>query len=306
LYFKNLDQQLIGTLSALEEATATEIESNITAFMAYDLQRYLDLKEVNRCVLFFNTYELLWSGRNESEKYSVDSLVRKMAENLPNCLFVISGREKLRWNECSPIWDSKIELVPIDVLESRFAKMYLDSYEIEEDKIQESIINATKGHPYYLDLCVDTYYKLKNSNKEIGVLTFGYGFREIEERFFKSLAKNEISMLKVLSIPRFYDAELFENLVERFKTGLSIVDFDSFNSFSFIKCDTNNKYYIHILMREEVSRNISKELKKLINQSMITYYETKLFKADLFLDDTLFYFSELLYTYLLHLKTVFY
>lgn len=294
----DLDKAIQEQLAALEERSATDIEDQLPIFFAVDLYRHMTIEGLDKFVLFFDTHELLWEkGRGEENKLRNDAWIRMMAGMgmLNNVIFVLSGREKLQWELDSKMWLDKIQFVPLDVLAPEFAKHYLSLCKIEDEIIQDSIIKASNGHPYYLDLCVDTYYKLRNSNKAITPDFFEGGFQKIQERFLRSLADNEIFILRVLSVPRFYDFEIFEALNSRFQTGYSTANFDNFNAFSFIKHEQNSKYIIHVLMRDEIKRHIKHDLRNSIDNCMTNYYKEKLSPEKIPVDDIRFYFSELLH-----------
>lgn len=294
-----LHKEVKSHLKALETKTANEIESELPDYFAYDVVKHLQKEKKDRCVFFFDTYELLWDkGRNESNRLKNDAWIRKLVSKLPQAIFVLSGREKIQWELEDDEWLAHINFVPIDVLDAEYAAQYLDVCNITDLDLQRKIIDSTQGHPYYLDLCVDTYYKLLNANRPISVDSFGRGRREIQELFLKNLSDSEINTLRVLVIPSFYDDSIFEYLVNAFHTGYSIVRMEDFNSFSFVKCDINRKYFIHVLMRDEIKSHMSDELKKLVNNKMVSYYENKLLGNTVFIDDLKYLFVELLY----HLK----
>lgn len=293
-----LDETMQKPLAALEECSATDIEEKLPIFFAADLYRHMKNEGLDKCVLFFDTYEFLWEeGRGEENKLRNDAWIRTMAgiEMLDNVIFVLSGREKLQWELGSKTWLNKVQHVLLDMLTPEFAKQYLSICKIEDETIRNSIIKASSGHPYYLDLCVDIYYKFINSGITITQESFGGGFQEIQELFFRSLAENEIFVLRILSVPRFYDFEIFEALNNRFQTGYSIANFDNFNAFSFIKHEHNSKYIIHILMRDEIKKHIKRDLRDSIENCMINYYKEKLSPEKIPVDDIRYYFSELLY-----------
>jgi tetratricopeptide (TPR) repeat protein len=293
-----LDASIQQQLAALEELSATDIEEQLSVFFAVDLYRHIVIESLDRCVLFFDTYELLWeNGQGDANKLHNDAWVRKMASMtmLNNVIFVLSGREKLLWELESETWSDKIQLVALDVLAPEFAVRYLDICEIIDREIQDSIVAASQGHPYYLDLCVDTYYKLINAHKPVNPDSFGKGFQEIQERFFRSLGANEVTMLNVLSVPRFYDFEIFESLASRFNKSYSTANFKSFNAFSFIKHEVSGKYIIHILMRDEIKKHMDTDLKRSINAAMIKYFNEKLSPERIAVEDVRYYFAELLF-----------
>ena len=152
-------------LDALEEQGASDIEEQLSLFFAIDLYLHLLDNDAEKCVLFFDTYELLWKkGRGEANKLQTDAWVRRLAEKtrlLENkVIFVLSGHEKLQWQLAREEWPDIIEQFALDVLAPDFAKRYLEICGITDTAIQDSIIKAAQGHPYYLDLCVDTYYSI--------------------------------------------------------------------------------------------------------------------------------------------------
>ena len=294
-----LDKDVKNHLKNLEIKSANEIENELPDYFAYDVTQFLIKKQNKCCVIFFDTYELLWDkGKNDSNKLNNDSWVRRLFSKLPYTLFVISGREKLQWELEEPIWAEQIQYVPIDILDPDFVIKYLNICKIDDPDIQQKIIESTKGHPYYLDLSVDTYYRLLNAGENIDINSFGQGRREIQERFLKNLSDSEINMLKALVISRFYDSSIFEYLIDVLHTGYSIVKMDDFNSYSFVKTDTNNKFYIHILMRDEIKRHMPEDLRKLVHSKMLNYYEKQLDNdtlSSIYIDDLKYLFSELLY-----------
>ena len=61
------------------------------------------------------------------------------------------------------------------------------------------------GHPYQLDLLADTYMEMKNKNIVPQANLFANNAREILACFFKYLQAEEIAVINILSIPRFYE-----------------------------------------------------------------------------------------------------
>lgn len=296
----NLNSEIKEELQQLEFLSPNEIEKKLTQFFAYDLINYLESENIEKYVMFFDTYELLWpNGKNETNKLSTDSWLRALVSDLNNILFVISGREELLWSLDSQFPSDKIKSIQLEMLSYDYAKRFLESCQITDCDIQERIITSSNGYPYYLDLCVDTYYKLSNNGSVITIDSFGSGFQEIQELFFRSLTTPEVETLKVLSIPRFYDFEIFKYLINEFNTGYPISNIHNFNAFSFIKVETDSKNIIHALMRNEISIQLPGVYKKDIHNSMIAFYNMKLESSKLEIDQIRFYFSELLF----HLKS---
>ena len=108
-------------------------------------------------------------------------------------------------------------------------------------------------------------------------------------------------MLRVLSVPQFYDFEIFSILANRFNAGYPIANFNNFNVFSFIKHDDKDKlndvgkYIIHILMRDEIKKRLDCEMKRSVDVEMIDYFKEKLAQKKIAIEDIRYYFKELLY-----------
>lgn len=292
-----LDPRMQDPLSVLEDCSATAIEDELPVYFAYDLYCHMHINKLNKCILFFDTYELLWNGcRGEANKLLNDAWIRVMAEKLENVLFVLSGREPIQWTLDSIIWKDKAKCIQLDVLPQAFAEKFLLACNVEDEAIRSSIIDASRGHPYYIDLCVDTYHTLQRAGAaSVTPEYFSGGFQKIQECFFGSLEGSEIEALRVLCVPHFYNYEIFELLNKRFNTGYPIANFNNFNSFSFIKDNSGGNYVIHVLMRDEIKKKISEEVKQSIDQCMIEYYEEKLKQTKISIEDIRSYFSELLY-----------
>lgn len=123
----------------------------------------------------------------------------------------------------------------------------LEQCRIPEEDIQNVLIESSEGVPYYLELSIDTYRKIKK-RKQPSPEDFAKVPDGIFCRFVKYLDREEKETLKVLSTPRYWDRELFEILVENFKTGYPVTSFSELHGFSFMDLDDKGKCSMHQLM----------------------------------------------------------
>jgi GTPase SAR1 family protein len=244
-----LEKELKNELVELEEYSAIEIEERLPAFFSYDLKRIIKQKEVPVFVAFFDTYEALWEeGKTDANLFSQDSWVRELVAHLPGVLFVFSGRDKLRWSTIDSDWENHLDQYLIDNLSEQDANIFLLNCGVEDEILRGKIISASSGHPYHLNLSVDTYYELKNQGLEVTLEKFASSKRQVLDRFLRNLETSEIETLKILCVSRFFNKNLFEVMISNFRTGYPITKFDDFNRFCFINYE-NGKYFIHDLMR---------------------------------------------------------
>jgi len=275
-----LDNNIKESLLKLEKMSLNKIEERLAFYFAFDVNQFLDSNPQHNFVLFFDTYEKLFINSNQYEKKSCDDWVRELIANLHNVLFVIAGRKKLTWSKYDYEWENYIDSHLIGELDEKSSYKFLKKCGLVEDKIIYRIIETSKGHPYYLDLQVDTYFEIKNNNDKIDIENFAENKQEILDRFLENIDKDEFELLKIMIIPRFYDKNIFKYLIKELNMSYDFTRFQEFSSYSFIKMDSKTKYYIHDLMRtgleNYLNKNNEKSLLKEIHELMFQYYEGKI------------------------------
>ena len=127
-------------LLQLSEKEPLEIEEMLPYFWAQDLNNYLEHTSKS-AVLFIDTYEALWENQRGEGNFTRE-WIRELIPNLPRkVLWVICGREELRWKEVDKDWNDylkqyKVEklprkrlhlifLNPVELLKKKFRKQYL-------------------------------------------------------------------------------------------------------------------------------------------------------------------------------------
>ncbi|MFD1037135.1 tetratricopeptide repeat protein [Virgibacillus byunsanensis] len=271
----NLNKEVKGHLKDLENLTVQEIEEQLVAFFAYDIQKAIEKHLIPSTVIFLDTFEALWSGlSNKATVHTKDKWVRDLIGSLPNVLFVICGREYLEWEKYDSDWKDILDHHIIENLDHHDAAHFLENCGVAEEAIRNKMISSSSGHPYHLDLSVDTYFEMKNRGEAIHVENFGSNQREILDRFLQYLTDEEIETLKIMSIPRFYNKEIFAHLIAEHPTGYPVTKYDDFNKFSFITKE-NDKLFIHALMRQGMLDYTSKDLDEHVHQTMAEHYDEK-------------------------------
>lgn len=294
-----LEKEIRTNLEELETMEASKIEQLLPAFWAYDLRRYLCREQLPMAVVFIDTYEALWeNGKNDITKFTRDAFIRELIANLPGILFTICSREFLEWGSLDSDWDEALEQHMLERLSETDAETFLKQCQISEPDIRAKMIEVSLGHPYHLDLLVDTYEEIKNLGKIPNKDMFASSRRDVLECFFKYIQTEEIAVIKIMSIPRLYTFDLFCYLLTKLPTGYPITLFDQFNKFSFINATSQNTYHVHEIMRKEILSMIDNSLFPKTNQWIAQYYSDLLCKKSITLEDKKAYTKEYIY----HLK----
>ena len=98
---------------------------------------------------------------------------------------------------------------------------------------------------------------------------FGNEIKDILERFIVNLNSIEIELLKIMSIPNYYNFEIFSHLIDVFNIPYPATQFSSFNQYSFItRSELMDRYYIHQLIHQGMNDYIDEDLKFRVNHVM--------------------------------------
>jgi len=269
----SFDDDIKYELKNLNNLESDEAEEKLAIFFARDIEKYKEKNPDKKVVIFFDTYEALWQiNRSESNRYSQDEWVRYIIEQLENVLIVICGRESIKWKNVDSDWEKYLNQHILGGLDPKDARFFLRSCSIEEEEIQNKIIESSEGLPYYLDLCVDTFYRIKNNGNTPTVKDFKNVSKDkIFERFMRYLDRPEQETLKILANARFYTKELFSSLIEEFNTAYPVTAMNQLNSFSFISED-NGSFFIHDLMRRSLLSFQDKKLQQDVNTFLFKVY----------------------------------
>lgn len=266
----------------LPSLSPKEILEKLPLYFSLDLKDHLKEKSL-RAVIFADTYEALWENQTiEGGFFERDEWLRELVAQLPGITWVIFGREKLRWNELDLDWNNYTEQHLLGSLAETDSSLFLKSCGINDEKIQKIIISSSKGVPYYLDLAVDTYFQIKQiHNREPEIKDFAKTQKEVLARFLKYLDKSEIETLKVLSVPRYWDSNIFGILIDSFKTGYPVTAMNVLCRFSFIDYDlSTNTYRLHDLIRQGLLNLLDEEIKKSVSKVLFDYFVRKIPSSD--------------------------
>lgn len=268
-------------ISILPNLEPAEIEGLLPVYWAYDLADHLQ-NASESAVIFIDTYEALWEKEREKGSFNDrDKWLRELIKNIQkSCMWVICGREFLRWEEVDDDWVNYLNQLKIGKLPEEDALDLLKYCGITEEDIQKVLIESSEGVPYYLELSIDTYRKIKKK-KQPSPENFAKVPDGIFCRFVKYLDREEKETLKVLSGPRYWDRELFEILVEKFNTGYPATSFSELHSFSFMDVDEKGKCSMHQLMRKSLQDYQDPYLKKEVHNFMLCFYSNQLKDVDI-------------------------
>ncbi len=272
-------QSELAALCRMKEPA--EVREWLPAFWAADVREHLE-KAGGTAVVCIDTFEaLVQAERAEGRVHELEAWVRELVAQLPEALWVICGREKLRWDEADSDWRGCLSQHLVGGLAEADCDRFLQSCGVPDASVRRAIIAGSKGVPFYLDLAVDTYEEIAAAGGTPGPEDFGEQPRELFVRFLRHLGDVESETLKVLAVPRFFDRDLFKLLLTEFRTGYPVTAFDRLCRFSFINEGAlPGSYTMHQLMRESLLAYTESELVRRVHRWLFDRYSAQVQDLD--------------------------
>ena len=262
-YLRMLVENHKSDLQKMRAKDASQLYDEMAYYFALDLEDNLtDMKEP--LVVFFDTYEALVNEISSTGEALNDDLWLRgrkgLIENVPNVLWVIAGREKLKWEKFDPDWAETLEQHILEKLSDKDADDFLIGAGIEDIELREAIYNLTQGTPVYLDLCVDTYEAVRDAGKIPTINDFGKNVFSLVARFLKYMDDEKKAMVYVLSCLQTWDYDLLKAVWPN-NLGFTLI-YDKVKGFSFISSVGDNKYRIHQTIGEILFKECPEDLRR--------------------------------------------
>ena len=277
---RNIDKEVKEELKNFDSYSIAEMEEMLPLFFQYDLQSYLKKHKDAKVLIIFDTFEALNENvieqihRSKNERWVQEIIEYFPREDFPDLLVTIFGRDKLNWNE---EWQDLLEQHQLLGFEDKYSEEYLKASGITDMSIVRTIIRSSGGYPFLLYLSLETYANIRNSGRQPDITDFGGSHPEIVERFIYNLDKDTVEVLRLMSIPNFYDDDIFNLLIREFNISFPMTEFEQFNKYSFVSYDKNERnYYILELMRREILKKSSEDTILAAHKVLLKYYADRI------------------------------
>ena len=256
------NNKLKTQLGNIDNMEASEIYDNLPYYFALDLKNNVEKLEYP-FVFFIDTYEKLVNELENRNALDKDLFLRGengLILNIPNTIWVIAGREKLKWEEHDKEWKDSIDQHLLGNLSEADTKYFLNKAGIIDEKLVKDIYNLTYGAPKYLDMCVDTYTSLVNQNKVPTIDDFGKDTTELQKRYLIYMNDAEKDFSTMLAfLPNWTDdniEEISKSILGTFSHSL----YEKVKDFSFVQKD-GDVYSINSSFKDIIVANTSEPLR---------------------------------------------
>jgi hypothetical protein len=218
----------------VEENDAATMRSYLGSLLAWDLaqhqQRQSRRGQLLKVAVFFDTWERVQEGA--PYRGNTEDLLARLVYLMPNALFVITGRNQLRWADeesrsvmqwAGPehwpyLADAVSDVEPrqhlVGGLSFEDADRFLRRRLITKDDaaipdpVRQVIIDAAGGLPLYLDLSAVRFAQLTASGTPPAPADFGHPFPEVVMNLMRDLEPDQRSLLRIASLVHRFDEDL--------------------------------------------------------------------------------------------------
>ena len=283
-YLKNHRQEL----DTLENLEAGELKRYLPLLFAEDLSHNLENAK-EPLVIFFDTYERLVNVLSPiGMPLESDLWIRGpegLIQNIPGVLWVISGREKLRWDVLDRAWEDGVDQHMLGVLSLLDSNWFLDQSGIGDGELRYQLYELTGGTPMYLDICVEHYHQCIDHGIEPVISEFGNNTQKLIERFVRYMDDSQKSIVYLLAFVERWDDALIERIgskVFRFDFALP---YKKAKSLSFILQSDDGSYYIHKTVGEvlrDSQDDLFTDLRIATAKELVEYYSQTLKEQNVF------------------------
>ncbi len=244
-------------LRGLDDLHPDEIAENLPSYLGADICYAIAADETLRPVILLDTYEALWRERGQKDGDAArraDQWVRLLVQDAPGVLFCLFGRDKLRWPQFDPEWADVIDDHLLGGLSDEDAECFLRKVPIEDGDIRANIVSGAKGLPFFLDLQVDLYEAIMESDRDPVADDFGGSHPDILNRFLDHLSEAEENVLRLASYPLVLDEAGLCELADIHLGGGAHVNWRRMTGRSFFSEGDDGTMTLHVLMREDLQK----------------------------------------------------
>ena len=251
-------QEILKKATQIVKMTASELQDTLPVYFSRDLA--VSCKKLKKpLVIFLDTYELLVNYMSDIGMPAQEDrwLRNDIIHFIPNSLWVIAGRDRLRWKELEQTWreDSDFEDHLLGHLGKADSLYFLETAGITDSALRNRLYDLTDGDPLLLDLSVTIWESLLSEGR-IPVINDFDMHEKIVERYLRDMDSSHKSMAELLACLQSWNDGFVREHSQELLAGLSLRDYETLCKSTLVHDDGNGHYHMH----EVVSRALLSSL----------------------------------------------
>lgn len=245
-------------------------------YLACDIESNLE-GQAEPLIIFLDTYEALVNElASIGNPLDKDKWIRHeeygLVVNIPNTIWVIAGRDKIKWEQINADWKGSLDHHLLGNLSDIDAETFLYKAGIFDHALIESIYHLTSGVPLYLDICVDRYHSMIEKGIVPSIKEIGSNTHDLISRFVKYMDDNKKALIYLLSCLEDWTDDLLDKLVREFLPSLPFTTVDNIKYYSFIITENDVDYKMHNSIQNIIYTDCNKNISNKVLLYMKEYY----------------------------------
>lgn len=194
--------------------------------------------------------------------------------DLPNVMWVITGRNSLHWPEGVLLKDDTHRIGDLSEVD---AKRYFNKAGIYDENLISGLYELTHGTPAFLDLCVETY-NLISLRKMPELADFGNDTQKLAMRYLDNMDSQKQAILRMLScFPNVWKMQMAIEIAEKLNYGNIKLVLDDLLPLSIFDKYPEG-YRLHETVRDVIRKNMDNSEE--VDNEILNYIKSKLLSDD--------------------------
>ncbi|MBR5597086.1 MAG: ATP-binding protein [Lachnospiraceae bacterium] len=256
----------------------TLVNEYLHQFFVYDVGKHM-IKRTRPFVIFLDGYERYIDDLSEGElSVGKDNWIhanfRRLVE-IPNTLWVVAGREKIKWKEdIMP----KENLHLMGNLSDKDAIQYFAKAGITDHRLCEQLYELSHGTPVYMDICVRTYEEIIKKNCRPDIECFGKDTSELAQRYLRYMDKPTRRLMELISwLPSVWTVKMVENIANKVEYNSYLPELSVILKLSLVEAE-GARYKLHETCRV-VARSVCENIEK-IQKAVLEFIKDEIFNDE--------------------------
>ena len=262
-------------LTRIEYMEPEALYEYLPMLFALDIQH--NMRDAKTPVVFFlDTYEQLVNEMSQlGDPLKNDEWIRSeegLVQNIPGVLWVITGREKLKWERFDPEWADALEQHLLGSLSMADSVQFLERAGIEPRQLREQLYDLTQGTPVFLDLCVDQYLRLLERGITPQIDLFGRNTYDLTERFIRYMGDMQKDHVYFLACLGSWTPELIDGISQSVLPNFSITTLEKVKDYSFVVPSDENHYQMQRTVGDVLLKACPEVIQKRTGQALLNRF----------------------------------
>ena len=265
-------------LEDMQIMEAEELYDFLPTLFARDLAHNLE-KTKEPLVILLDTYERLVNELSAGEPLENDWWLRGdsgVILRVPKVLWVIGGREKLKWERFDPEWKDALDQHILGNLSEADSDQFLKTAGVRPELLRQQLYDLTNGTPVYLDLCVTQYGRYREKGKTPEISLFGSNTYDLIQRFARYMDDGQKDMVHMLSCLQRWDDDLISRIGSKILPNFSNQTYETTKELSFVIQSDTGSYNIHQTVGEVLLAHAPQMLKNRAAEVITEHFEEEL------------------------------